>query len=118
MNDLKKMLEEVIEKDLADLRDIEHDADEREALVTSVDKLYKLKQEDEKIEEAKEARKEKNSNDLKLGILGKLSDTLVSGVSIAAFVGLARTMFQFEETGTIAASASRMIINRFGKIFR
>lgn len=116
MSDLKKMLEEVIEKDLGDLRDIEHDAEERRLLVDGVDKLYKLHQEDEKMEEEKEARKERNSNDLKIGLLGKIGDMVMSGVSIAAFVGLARTMFKFEETGTIAASASRLIINRFGKL--
>lgn len=116
--DLKKMMDEIIEKDLLDLRDIEQDAEDRKALVDGVEKLYKLRQEDEKIEETKEARIEKNRNDYKLGLFGKIGDLVVSAASIGAFAGLARTMFKFEETGTIAASASRLIINRFGKIFK
>ena len=115
---IKKQVDEMLLEDLKDVNTMDFGTEERKAAVDQIEKMYKLRQEDEKLEESKMAREEQEK--VQAIVEGtKLIEHLVeSALSMLAVGGFLSTILKFEETGSIAAAGSRLGLNLVTRLFK
>lgn len=123
----KKLLNEVMERDLEDLKELEIGSKEREALVSEIKDFYKLQIEEYRSEvdawdkdELRRISEEKNAAEERIAEAKTKTEfkksAVDAGKAIVIGVGSAflsnrmmKALLKFEETGTVTSKAFRLI---------
>lgn len=118
---IKKMTKERIEMLYEQLEDPTLSANDRLKMTIEIKNLCSLLQEDEKIIETVEARKELNRNNKILGLVKTGCDVGSNMVGYGLWGAIALVAIKFEETGNLTGIISKAVVNsvsKFGKILK
>ena len=125
MVDTKILLDDAIVEAISNLDDLEPGSAERASAVAELDKLYRLKIEETKVDKEYEEKwhnRAENQAVFEEDVKARKIDWALRVVAIATPLVFSAVqmhkVFKFEETGTITSAASRWTINGLPKLWK